>query len=509
MEIPTKQNPIKKIIIYFLIIFGVIITGTYIFQLEVEKEEKTEEKEIDKKEKIVCLDTNLPEKFQTEIEKLEVDMEVGYKGEECSVIIERNTKDISEYERMWTEMFALVTKYNSELKNISSENLEQAVKEGKFEEKELIWDSETEKFLKTRFEMGVGYPKYTQERIKEKVMDEESIAIVPFEKVKPEYKVVSVSDRTPLDEDINELAYRLSDSFYISEGENSVREKVKKQLEENLSKGKYKPEKISNIVITGTSKIGTGEQHSVLKEKGHEHILGSVADILKEADIAHISNKTSILQNCPQEDSNNLCSPIETIELLNYANIDIVGMTGNHIVDYGGEEFRNTLDLYTENDIKYFGAGRTLQDAHRPRILELGNIKIAFLGYTNTPPEIYWSNENRGGNTTISESILERDIARAKENADYIFVEMHLEEQQEEYAKTAIDQGADIVTGVYSKNKGDIEYYEDGIIFYELGNFLASQDNGMIINHIFYKDNYLVYNVVDTYVSDNIQVSIE
>lgn len=82
------------------------------------------------------------------------------------------------------------------------------------------------------------------------------------------------------------------------------------------------------------------------------------------------------------------------------------------------------------------------------------------------------------------EKRLESALRLAREQADFVVVSMHggLEysrkptELQTDFARRAIDQGADMVIGAHPHWTQGIETYRGKYIFYSLGNFVFDQE---------------------------------
>src|SRR5687767_13878491 len=68
------------------------------------------------------------------------------------------------------------------------------------------------------------------------------------------------------------------------------------------------------------------------------------------------------------------------VRALKEAGVDIVGVANN--VAYGRNNILETMKLLGANGILHVGAGRNLEEAHRPAIVERKGIKIGFLQYT-------------------------------------------------------------------------------------------------------------------------------
>lgn len=93
-------------------------------------------------------------------------------------------------------------------------------------------------------------------------------------------------------------------------------------------------------------------------------------------------------------------------------------------------------------------------------------------------------------------------VKRAREQADYVVVSMHAGQEytrepttlQKDFARAAIDFGADIVIGGHPHWTQGIESYKGKYIFYSLGNFIFDQDFSLetmtgLALHIFLEKN--------------------
>ena len=118
---------------------------------------------------------------------------------------------------------------------------------------------------------------------------------------------------------------------------------------------------------------------------------------------------------------------------------------------------------------------RLLSEGIRPStntltIEVINNVKIGFLAFA---PIGEWSRV-----------VNFYTIQKVKERVDILIVSMHAGEEyrktstpfQNEFAKTMIEGGADIVVGHHPHVVQPIEEYKDGWIFYSLGNFVFDQD---------------------------------
>ena len=177
----------------------------------------------------------------------------------------------------------------------------------------------------------------------------------------------------------------------------------------------------------------------------------------------------------------------KAVEGLIYAGFDVVSVANNHSLDYTREGLEDSIMRLKENGIAILGAGYSQKEAYGVLIKELDGIKIGFLAYTNSGVPVFAATEERSGVAWVDwnnlEEILE-DIRLAKAKTDVLVVSLHAgieyekmptEPFQIEFAKAAIDAGADMVIGHHHHVVQPIEQYKQGWIFYSLGNFVFDQ----------------------------------
>lgn len=189
------------------------------------------------------------------------------------------------------------------------------------------------------------------------------------------------------------------------------------------------------------------------------------------------------------------------------AGFNVVSFAGNHCMDWGREAFFDTIENLEEQNISVIGVGKNIEEARRPALLEINGTKIAFLAYNSILPMAYWAEVDRPGCVplrawTFYEQIehdqpgtpcrihtfphkddlkyMKDDIQKAKSENHIVILSMHwgihfvtaqLANYQQEVARVAIDNGADLILGHHAHILKGIEVYKGKIIFYSLGNF--------------------------------------
>ncbi len=160
-----------------------------------------------------------------------------------------------------------------------------------------------------------------------------------------------------------------------------------------------------------------------------------------------------------------------------------VDVNNNHILDYGEEGLKSTLDYLNSKQIKYFGSGNDEDNQNNPLIMDCDGKKVAFLGYYNRERD---QGEQNGvlKLALFSKEQFINDVQICKSlGAEIIVPSIHwgvehsptYSKKQQEAGHFMIDNGADIVIGHHPHCIQPWEEYKGKYIFYSLGN-LAFHD---------------------------------
>ena len=161
---------------------------------------------------------------------------------------------------------------------------------------------------------------------------------------------------------------------------------------------------------------------------------------------------------------------------------DAVCVANNHSGDFGPEALVEQCQHLEQANLRYFGGGRNLAEAHRPLIIEAHGLRIAVLGYNEFKPRSFEAGESRAGVAWSEDEHVLRDIqlARTQYKADLVIPFMHWgyevqpepNDRQRDFSRVMIDAGADVVVGGHPHITQGAEYYKGHLIVYSLGNFV-------------------------------------
>ncbi len=182
---------------------------------------------------------------------------------------------------------------------------------------------------------------------------------------------------------------------------------------------------------------------------------------------------------------------------------DVLAFASNHCMDYGVEPFVETMALLERNGIAYAGAGRNIEEARRPAVVECRGVRCGFLSYVLELPLGWGAGPARPGVAPVRQDALygppylneedveamAADVRRARAGVDFLLASFHwgasqsrtLTLSQRAVAHRAVESGADVVVGHHPHILQGVEVYRGRPVFYALGNFVLDHDHPMFL----------------------------
>lgn len=284
----------------------------------------------------------------------------------------------------------------------------------------------------------------------------------------------------------------LAGSFFIFELKKFEKEISQISLSQISSPFSEKQKKSITLIFVGDIMLDRGVKYMIEKYGNGDFKFPflKIADYLKNADILFGNLEGPISDKGLKVGSiYSFRNEPKAIEGLIFAGFDILSVANNHIFDYGREALEDTFLKLKEAGIDYVGGGFNEKEAHSPLIKEInpstgsGQVKIAFLAYTNLGSPYWAAKGEDSGISWLDEGRMKEDIKEAKNQADIVIVSIHFGEeyqsqptqQQRDFVHLVIDSGADLVIGHHPHVIQEIEKYKNGYIAYSLGNFVFDQ----------------------------------
>ena len=332
---------------------------------------------------------------------------------------------------------------------------------------------------------------------------ESAWAIIPFEDIQPKWKVLSVDGQSPLRKNFDANVYPLKISFDVT---SSAFE---------LPNSNRDASKLATVVLTGVTALVRATA-ATMELKSVTYPGELVGDWMREADVAHISNEVPFDAACPPPNFSYtnllLCSDPKYLDLFLDVGTDIIELTGDHFADRGVNAMLNTLAIYKQNDLPYYGGGVNAEEARKPVLMNVNGNKIAFMG-CNGKLKYAKATDTVPGAADCDYDFFVDQIRELKAQGYMVIFTFQHEEcyyagpcytHLEGFHKVA-DAGADVVSGSQAHYPHIMEFRGDSFIHYGLGNLFFDQmyytlPDGTVIDgtrrefldrHVFYDGRYL------------------
>jgi poly-gamma-glutamate synthesis protein (capsule biosynthesis protein) len=176
-------------------------------------------------------------------------------------------------------------------------------------------------------------------------------------------------------------------------------------------------------------------------------------------------------------------SPYEVGDAFLDAGFNLVSLANNHTLDRGEQAILNSVNYWKDKDAYVAGSYSSYEDRNNIVIKEVNGIKYALLSYT------CWTNglSIPDGKTYLlnryDEETVKQDIEKVRDQVDLLMVSMHFGDEysftpsssQKEIATYLASLGVDIIIGHHPHVVQPIEFIDDTLVIYSLGNFLSGQ----------------------------------
>lgn len=227
----------------------------------------------------------------------------------------------------------------------------------------------------------------------------------------------------------------------------------------------------------------------IMHGKDKDFLNEEVLSYLNNADI-RVANLECAIGDIPHFDPEKMhkkkdivYAPNSNLKKLKEMNINIVSLANNHIYDLGIEGLKNTIKQLDSLGIKHCGAGKNIEEASQPAVIEISGKTIAFIAFCDykdkTVGYVPIAKNNIPGVNPLHKESLKESIVRCKNKYDYVYVIPHWGVEHTCYptpevwtlAEEIINYGANGVIGGHTHRVQPVKLKKNKIIIYSLGNF--------------------------------------
>lgn len=175
-----------------------------------------------------------------------------------------------------------------------------------------------------------------------------------------------------------------------------------------------------------------------------------------------------------------ICTTEDAAKAVFPLNLNVAVLANNHAFDCLKEGFVKTTYFFNKHGVKWLGAGLDLETSSQAVIIERAGWKIGILAYVDcrTNPSI--PSDARFFLNYLEEERLLLEVKKLSQRVDVVIVSLHWgtefirlpSNEQRRLARRSVVAGAKIVVGHHPHRLQGYELWENGIIFYSLGNFI-------------------------------------
>lgn len=351
-------------------------------------------------------------------------------------------------------------------------------------------------------------------------------AIIPFEDLEPQWKVLKVDGQSPIYKTLDIKTYPLVIRFGFG-GDTGLASVLQNEINKeqlNLVTTNWDAKKMTTVLMTGTTTLArmVGLR---MEENGITWPGQKIKEWLTEPDFRHISNEASFYAQCPKYDpwyiTTTFCSKPENIRLFEDLGVNIIELTGNHLLDFGDQPFIDTLSLYKNEGWGTFGGGSNAEKARQPLLEESNGNKIAFIGCNKSDNPAEWATDTKPGAAHCDFDWMKQEIADLKTQGYLVIATLQDLESyspmpvpyiRDDFIKVA-DMGADIVSGSSAHFPEGFEFRNWTFIHFGLGNLFFDQMDYPVVGtrrefldrHVFYNGKYISTEILTALLEDYAQ----
>lgn len=278
--------------------------------------------------------------------------------------------------------------------------------------------------------------------------------------------------------------------------------------ENKVAEEKPKEETTSaSLIMVGDNLVHSSiykEAHRNAGNKGYDFkpMLRLIKEKVKNYDITYYNQET-ILGGADIGLSDYPCfnSPYEAGGNMLDAGFNLVSTASNHTMDRGEQAILNSRAYWDkQKDVLAVGSYKSFEQRDEVQIREVNGITYTMLNYTYGtngipvptgkeylvnvwPTDLSINDPERDTKYQAYKEKVKEDIERVRDKVDVLIVAMHCgieytkepSAYQKDEAKFLADQGVDLVIGTHPHVLEPVEWIDDTLVFYSLGNFISAQ----------------------------------
>ena len=275
--------------------------------------------------------------------------------------------------------------------------------------------------------------------------------------------------------------------WFLQRKENLKKVKVNISYKTINTKKEYK----TNLVMVGDALIHglvyqTANKYADYNGYDFKPMLKYAKEIVEDYDLAYYNQETILggtelgLSTYPMFNS-----PTEVGDAFLDAGFNLVSLATNHTLDRGEKGILNSCKYWDTKKEQAIAAGSYSSEEARDEVIikESNGIKYGFLSYTTQTNGLVVPSGKSYLVNVYNKELVKEDVEKYRDKVDLLIVAMHWGEEymtypvnsQKEIAKYLSSLGVDIIIGCHPHVVEPIDFIDNTLVIYSLGNFVSSQ----------------------------------
>ena len=215
------------------------------------------------------------------------------------------------------------------------------------------------------------------------------------------------------------------------------------------------------------------------------YMFTEVEPLIKDYDLKYYNQETIIGgKNLGVSHYPRFNSPDEIALNLVDIGFNLVSLANNHTLDKDEAGILHSVDFWRKQDgVVVSGQSDSFEDRNNIKIYEENGIKYAFIAYTDMTNGLSYPAGKDYLVNVYSDEQAKKDIESIRDKVDVVIVSMHWGEEytheptytQKREAKYLSSLGVDLIIGAHPHVIMPVDYIDDTLVIYSLGNFVSGQ----------------------------------
>ena len=275
--------------------------------------------------------------------------------------------------------------------------------------------------------------------------------------------------------------------YFILDKTTPKKESPKKEIKEEAKEEKPKEKRMSLVAVGDTLIHGALflDAQTGATTYDFSYMFTEVKPLLENYDLKYYNQETIIGgKNLGVSHYPRFNSPDEIGENLVDIGFNMVSLANNHTMDKGEAGILYSVDFWNKQEgVVVSGQSNSFENRNNIKIHEQNGIKYAFIAYTDMTNGLAVPSGKEYLVNVFSEEQAKKDIESIRDKVDVVIVAMQWGEEythtptyvEKKEAKFLADLGVDLIIGSHPHVIQPVDFIDDTLVIYSLGNFVSGQ----------------------------------